>query len=132
MYAYVLYLEKYCSCTYDVVYDVISVHTWCISSSILLAVQQAYFMPKSFHTLFGTCNLLSHIVPPFSNSFSQLLDSEHVTSYHIQCLRFQLFFLAILHSRVHHTLTKEFEVIVGRTKKQFILCQSRIYSINNM
>ena len=69
-YAYVLHLETYYLCTYDVVYDVISVHAWCISSSILLAVQQAYSMPKSSHTLFGICNLLSYIVPPFSNSFS--------------------------------------------------------------
>jgi len=39
---------------------------------------------------------------------------------------FQLSFLAILYSKVYHTPAKEFEVIVGRTKKKSILCQSRI------
>ena len=28
-YSYVLHVGKYYSCTYDVIYDVISVHTWC-------------------------------------------------------------------------------------------------------
>ena len=46
-YAYVLYLEKYYSCTYDVVYDVISIHAWCTNTDTKI------WLIYGFYTIYG-------------------------------------------------------------------------------
>ena len=73
-YNIILGISTYCTelhylCIYDVIYDIITVCAWCISFSIILVTSYTYYMPKSYHILFGICEVLLYTIPPFSNFF---------------------------------------------------------------